>query len=60
MKLNDSPDFTETYKAEAGAGGAFLDLLRKEQSLDWTYPSPSAVFAPGERTASSTSAGISC
>jgi putative NADH-flavin reductase len=50
VKLIDTPQFPAIYKAEAAAGGAFLDLLRQETSLDWTFLSPSAVFAPGERT----------
>jgi len=50
VKLIDTPEFPAIYKAEAAAGGAFLDLLRKETSLDWTFLSPSALFAPGERT----------
>lgn len=50
MKLFDTPGFPDAYKAEAKAGIDFLDLLRKEEELDWTFLSPSAVFAPGERT----------
>jgi putative NADH-flavin reductase len=50
VKLIDTPQFPAIYKAEAAAGGAFLDLLRQEAALDWTFLSPSAVFAPGERT----------
>jgi uncharacterized protein len=38
------------YKAEAEAGGAFLDLLRAEKELNWTFLSPSAMFVAGERT----------
>jgi putative NADH-flavin reductase len=38
------------YKAEAEAGGAFLDLLRAEKELNWTFLSPSALFVAGERT----------
>jgi uncharacterized protein len=49
-KLIDTPEFPAQYKPEAQAGGAFLDLLRKEAELDWTFLSPSAVIAPGERT----------
>ncbi|AMK23117.1 MULTISPECIES: NAD(P)-dependent oxidoreductase [Sphingomonadaceae] len=48
--LIDTPDFPEAYKAEAGGGAAFLDLLRQEQDLDWTFLSPSLQFLPGERT----------
>ena len=50
VKLIDTPQFPAAYKAEAGKGGEFLDLLRKEKELDWTFLSPSAVTAPGERT----------
>src|SRR5438445_12222230 len=50
VKLIDTPEFPAIYKAEAAAGGAFLDLLRKETKLDWTFLSPSALFVPGERT----------
>jgi uncharacterized protein len=48
--LVDTPGFPEGYKAEARAGARFLDALRKEADLDWTFLSPSAEFAPGERT----------
>jgi uncharacterized protein len=50
VKLIDTPQFPAAYKAEASKGGEFLDLLRKENELDWTFLSPSAVIAPGERT----------
>ena len=50
VKLIDTPQFPAMYKPEAAAGGAFLDLLRQEAALDWTFLSPSAVIAPGERT----------
>ncbi|HLW89716.1 MAG TPA: NAD(P)-dependent oxidoreductase [Roseiarcus sp.] len=49
-KLIDTPEFPAMYKAEAQAGGDFLDLLRQEKALVWTFLSPSAVIAPGERT----------
>jgi uncharacterized protein len=49
-KLIDTPQFPAMYKAEAAAGGAFLDLLREEPTLDWTFLSPPALIAPGERT----------
>lgn len=50
QRLIDSPDFPAAYRDEALAGAAFLDRLRGETDLDWTFLSPSAVFAPGERT----------
>ena len=50
VKLIDTPQFPAAYKAEAAKGGEFLELLRKDKDLDWTFLSPSAVIAPGERT----------
>ena len=50
VALIDTPQFPEAYKAEAGAGRVFLQALRGEQGADWTFLSPSALFAPGERT----------
>ncbi|TAN26276.1 MAG: NAD(P)-dependent oxidoreductase [Castellaniella sp.] len=46
----DTPGFPDAYKPEATAGRAFLEVLRKETQLDWTFVSPSAEFVPGERT----------
>ena len=46
----NTPNFPAQYKAEAEKGGAFLDLLRQEKELNWTFLSPSALFVPGERT----------
>ncbi|MBR0993483.1 NAD(P)-dependent oxidoreductase [Bradyrhizobium japonicum] len=50
VKLVTTPNFPAEYKAEAEAGGAFLDLLRQEKDLNWTFISPSALFVEGERT----------
>ena len=50
VKLVDTPQFPAAYKAEATKGGEFLDLLRQEKALEWTFLSPSAVIGPGERT----------
>lgn len=50
MKLVDTPQFPEAYRQEAILGGLFLDSLREEKVLDWTFLSPSALFGPGERT----------
>ncbi|WID94379.1 NAD(P)-dependent oxidoreductase [Bosea vestrisii] len=50
LKLFDTPEFPAIYLGEARKGGAFLDLLKGESGLDWTFLSPSAVIAPGERT----------
>ena len=50
VRLVDTPDFPEAYKAESLAGADFLDVLRGETELAWTFLSPSAYFIPGERT----------
>ncbi len=50
VALVDTPDFPEASKPEASAGRDALKVLRTERSLDWTFLSPSAVIAPGERT----------
>ena len=50
VKLVTTPGFPAQYKAEAEAGAAFLDLLRREKALNWTFISPSALFVEGERT----------
>ena len=49
-KLIESPHFPDMYKVEAAAGGVFLDKLRAQSSVNWTYFSPPAVFIPGTRT----------
>lgn len=51
VKLVTTPNFPAQYRAEAEAGSVFLDLLRQEKELDWTFVSPSALFVEGERTA---------
>jgi uncharacterized protein len=51
QKLIDTPAFPAAYKPEASKGGAFLDLLRGEKELDWTFLSPSALIQAGQRTA---------
>jgi putative NADH-flavin reductase len=50
VRLIDTPEFPALYKDEASKGAEFLDLLRNETKLDWTFLSPSAVISPGERT----------
>jgi len=48
-RVIDSKGFPEAYKAEASAGALFLENLRQEKDLDWTFVSPSAEFVEGER-----------
>jgi putative NADH-flavin reductase len=50
VRLVTTPGFPVAYKAEAEAGAMFLDLLRAEKELNWTFLSPSALFVAGERT----------
>ena len=50
VRLVTTPGFPVAYKAEAEKCAAFLDLLRAEKELNWTFLSPSALFTPGERT----------
>lgn len=50
VALVDTPEFPAAYKDEASAGRDFLNVLRGEQALDWTFLSPSALFEPGQRT----------
>ena len=50
VRLVTTAGFPVAYKAEAEKGAAFLDLLRAETDLNWTFLSPSALFTAGERT----------
>jgi uncharacterized protein len=50
VRLVTTPGFPAQYKAEAEKGAAFLDLLRLQKDLNWTFLSPSALFVEGERT----------
>ena len=50
VRLVTTPGFPAQYKAEAEKGAAFLDLLRVQKELNWTFLSPSALFTAGERT----------
>ncbi|AFC85858.1 NAD(P)-dependent oxidoreductase [Frateuria aurantia] len=50
QRLVDQSDFPAAYHDEASKGASFLDRLKQEQTLDWSFLSPSALFFPGERT----------
>jgi len=50
VTLVSTPEFPALYKVEATKGGEFLNLLRNETDLDWTFLSPSALFFDGPRT----------
>lgn len=49
QRLLDSPQFPAEYRAEASAGALYLETLRAETALDWTFLSPSALFVEGPR-----------
>ncbi len=48
--LVDTPQFPEAAKPEATRGTVFLDALRRQDDLDWTFLSPAALIEIGERT----------
>lgn len=51
QQLLEQPGFPEAYKAEALEGREAMRVWRDEAAgLDWTYLSPAAEIAPGERT----------
>jgi putative NADH-flavin reductase len=50
VRLVTTPSFPAPYKAEAESGAAFLDRLKQEGELNWSFLSPSALFVAGERT----------
>jgi putative NADH-flavin reductase len=52
-RLFDTPEFQEEWKAEAASGIESLAVYRSAQTpVEWTYVSPGAFLAPGERTGS--------
>jgi putative NADH-flavin reductase len=51
VRLVDTPGFHRAWKPAALAHARALDeVYRPNTDLDWTYVSPAAVIAPGERT----------
>ena len=48
-KLIDSPDFPDEWRAFAMGGIRFLDALRHEAAIDWTFFSPAALIEEGPR-----------
>ena len=49
-RLVDQPGFPDVYKGEALAHADLLGWLRGVHDVKWSYASPSAEIAPGERT----------
>lgn len=51
VRLVDTPEFPEVYKAEALTLGAAYDSIKVAPAdLDWTMLAPAPVIQPGERT----------
>ena len=47
VQLVDTPQFPEEYKAGAGAARDYLNTLKNESDLDWTFLSPAIEMHPG-------------
>lgn len=50
LRLIDTPDFPEEWKVFATGGITFLEALRGETQIDWTFFSPAAFIFEGPRT----------
>jgi putative NADH-flavin reductase len=50
VRLVDTPDFPEEWKAEALQHAEALEVYRAVDDLDWTFVCPAAFIHPGERT----------
>ena len=50
LQLVDTPQFPAEYKQGALAAREALNLIRQEQTLDWTFLSPPILLTPGTRT----------
>ena len=46
-QLVDTPEFPKDFKEEATAARDYLDMLKKEKDLKWTYLSPAILMHPG-------------
>ncbi|ODU81512.1 NAD(P)-dependent oxidoreductase [Novosphingobium sp. SCN 63-17] len=49
VRLIDTPEFPEAWKGAAQGGIAFLDALKGETEIDWTFFSPAAFIFEGPR-----------
>lgn len=50
VQLIDTPDFPPEFFGEASPGRDYLNLLRQEKDLEWTFLCPQLYLVPGERT----------
>ncbi|WP_420150114.1 NAD(P)-dependent oxidoreductase [Spirosoma sp.] len=51
VQLVDTPQFPAEWKAGATSARDYLNVLRQNSTLDWTFLSPAIMLVPGERTA---------
>lgn len=49
VQLVDTPEFPAEWKQGALAAREALNLIRREDALEWTFLSPPVFLAPGER-----------
>ncbi|MFA6085798.1 NAD(P)-dependent oxidoreductase [Mucilaginibacter sp.] len=49
VQLVDTPQFPAEWKTGATAARDYLNIIRKETELDWTFLSPAINLHPGER-----------
>lgn len=52
LQLVDSAEFPAAARPEAEAGRRFLETLKRESEVAWTFLSPSLLILPGERSGS--------
>jgi putative NADH-flavin reductase len=50
VQLVDTPEFPAAWKSGATAARDYLNSLRQNTELDWTFLSPAIMLQPGERT----------
>lgn len=50
VQLVDTPQFPADWKAGATAARDYLNILRQNTTLNWTFLSPAINLIPGERT----------
>lgn len=50
VQLVDTPQFPAEWKTGATAARDYLNILKTETALDWTFLSPAIMLHPGKRT----------
>jgi uncharacterized protein len=50
VQLVDTPQFPAEWKAGATSARDYLNVLKQEEELDWTFLSPAINLYPGERS----------